>query len=292
MSKRWGIGFVVLLAVGSSRSAMAGCEKDTDCKGDRICEADACVSPDAPAAVPAPPVAIPATPSEVAAPATEGEAAAPATEGEVAAPATEGEAAAPATEGEAAAPATEGEAAAEDLAWWKRHVRDAEAPRLQEIFNEVPRPIRKKGATTLIYQRAVPIVISDIHDTTAVWGSKLQPGVHFLGISKVHTTPALESVTPDSNGVVYCPLNCSRIQTVTAPKNDIVIVYDGPIKDWAGTAADNMSGYVRKFGKANKSICSFPLMYNHAPPNTWLDEDEVKKVKVAAVDEIKRYCEL
>ncbi len=53
-----------------------------------------------------------------------------------------------------------------------------------------------------------------------------------------------------------------------------------------------MSGYIRKFGKANQSICSFPLMYNHAPPNTWLDEDEVNKVKAAAVAEIKRYCEL
>ena len=138
----------------------------------------------------------------------------------------------------------------------------------------------------------MPLVVSDIHDTTAVWGSKLQPGVHFLGISKVHTTPALDPITADSNGTVFCPLNCSRIKTVTAPKDDIVILYDGPIKDWAGKAADNMSGYIRKFGKANQSICSFPLMYNHAPPNTWLDEAEVNKVKLAVVDEIKRYCEL
>ena len=277
MPKRWGIGLVAILAAWSSRPAVAGCEKDTDCKGDRICEAGACVDP---AAAPAPAV-------------EEGDAAPAAEEGDAApaesedAPADGEEAAAAPAEGEAAPTAAE-----EDVAWWKRNSRDDEVPRLQDIFDAVPRPTRKKGATTLIYQRAVPLVVADIHDSTAVWGAKLQSGVHFLGISKVHTTPGLEAINAETNGIVYCPVNCTRIQTVGAREDDIQIVYDGPIKDWAGKAADNLSGYVRKFGKAQQSICSFPIMYNHAPPNTWLDEAEVDKVKQAVVTEIKRYCEL
>jgi len=281
MPQRWSIGLIAILTFASSRPAMAGCEKDTDCKGDRICESGACVEP-TPAAVgkTAAPAAVPAPADNDAAPA-EGEAA-PA-EGE-AAPA-EGEAA-PA-EGEAA-PAEEAAA----IEWWKKESREDEVPRLQDIFNAVPRPTRKKGATTLIYQRAVPLVVADIHDTTAIWGAKLQPGVHFLGISKVHTTPALEAIAPETNGIVYCPLNCSRIQGVNTRNEDIQIQYDGPIKDWAGKAADNVSGYTRQFGKTYQSTCSFPLMYNHAPPNTWLDADEVEKVMKAAVVEIKRYCEM
>ncbi len=206
MPRCWCIGLATFLAIGISRPAEAGCDKDTDCKGDRICEAGACVSPPqtpAPAATPTP--APEAAPAEGEAAPAEGEAApaedeaAPA-EGE-AAPA-EGEAA-PA-EGEAAAPAAE-QASSDETAfvWWKREVREAQTPMLQEVFDAVPRPIRKKGATTLIYQRAVPLVVADIHDTTAVWGSKLQPGVHFLGISKVHTTPALDPITAESNGTVF-----------------------------------------------------------------------------------------
>lgn len=44
--------------------AQSGCTKDTDCKGDRICEAGRCVSPQAPAPTPAPePLSLPPPPS-------------------------------------------------------------------------------------------------------------------------------------------------------------------------------------------------------------------------------------
>ena len=151
---------------------------------------------------------------------------------------------------------------------------------------------KKKGAGKLVYARNVPLVISDIHNTTAVWGSKLQRNVHYVGISKIHTTSRIQPIGRDTPGIPFCPLACKRITDIFPHEADITIQYDGPIKDWAGKASDDTSGYKRAFGKVNKAKCSFPLMYNHAPPNTWLDEEEVNKVKQAAVDEIKRYCEL
>ncbi len=54
----------------AARSVADGCNKDTDCKGDRICEKRRCVSPDgppvavAPAVTPATPTQTPATPPE------------------------------------------------------------------------------------------------------------------------------------------------------------------------------------------------------------------------------------
>ncbi len=61
------------VAASSARpttSVGSGCSKDTDCKGDRICEKRRCVSPDgppvavAPAVTPAAPTQTPATPAE------------------------------------------------------------------------------------------------------------------------------------------------------------------------------------------------------------------------------------
>jgi hypothetical protein len=246
--------FVALISLGLAPSAAwAGCEKDTDCKGDRICENTICVNPPA-----APP---PADPGPADAKARE-----------------TAEAAAP-------PPPTDPDG------WWKKAAREAEVPVLQELFNEAPRPIRKKGGATLVYQRAVPLVVADIHDTTRVWGAKLQSNVHFLGISKVHTTTTLSPIGPETGGIPYCPLNCARITDVYVRDGDeISILYDGPIKDWAGKAADNASGYVRKIGKQYREMCSFPLAMNHAPSNAWLDPAEVKKVSSAIVTEIKRYC--
>jgi len=285
---------VAVLAIWAT-PAQAGCEKDTDCKGERICVESACADPAAAPPSPPPTEAAPAAAADVpteAAPA-EGEAApaegeaAPA-EGE-AAPA-EGEAA-PA-EGEAAPAEGEADAAAGSGAddWWTMDARETEAALLQELFNELPKPVRTKGAGKLVYQRSVPLVIADIHDTTAVWGSKLQKDVHFLGISKVHTTQSLDSIGPETAGIPYCPLACNRISQVFVTEEEITLQYDGPIKDWAGKASDNVAGYTRRFGKIHQAKCSFPLMVKHAPPNTWMDPEEVSKVRAAVVDEIKRYC--
>jgi hypothetical protein len=61
--------FVVVLAgCEQPQQAAAGCGKDTDCKGDRLCESGRCVSPPSPAAIvadvpPAPSARAPADPS-------------------------------------------------------------------------------------------------------------------------------------------------------------------------------------------------------------------------------------
>ena len=49
---RWSLALAATLAVSLAWSspALAGCEKDTDCKGDRICEQGACVTPQVPPA--------------------------------------------------------------------------------------------------------------------------------------------------------------------------------------------------------------------------------------------------
>jgi hypothetical protein len=45
-------GFVALLGCeGPAPQAAAGCGKDTDCKGDRVCESGRCVAPLSPAAI-------------------------------------------------------------------------------------------------------------------------------------------------------------------------------------------------------------------------------------------------
>ena len=267
-------GIAAILVCGlalPSPAAAAGCEKDTDCKGDRICVDGACADPTGPPATETPAGGEPAT--------------------EEAAPA---DGAVP-VQGEAP---VEGEAAAEDAAptesdadaWWKKGAREAEAALLQEIFNELPKPVKTKGVGKLVYQRSVPLVIADIHDVTAVWGSKLQRDVHFLGISKVHTTDALVSIGPDTAGIAYCPIACNRIEEIFVNDEEITLQYDGPIKDWAGKAADNVSGYTRRFGKVHQAKCSFPLMVKHAPANTWLDPEQVAKVRSAVVEEIKHYC--
>ena len=41
----WVSNAILVICLGSSTTAWAGCEKDTDCKGDRICEAGECVAP-------------------------------------------------------------------------------------------------------------------------------------------------------------------------------------------------------------------------------------------------------
>ena len=199
-----------------------------------------------------------------------------------------------AEEGEAAAPA-EGEAAAapaepEPTGWWTPDAREAEAKELQAIFNEMPKPEKRKGAGRLIYPRHVPLVVGDIHNTTAAWGSKLQPDVHYVGISKVHTTSRLEAIGRDTPGIPFCPLACNRITDIFPHDKEITIQYDGPIQDWAGKAADNNSGYSRRFGKPQKAKCSFPLMYPDKPKDTYLDEETATKVRDLAIAEIKRYC--
>jgi hypothetical protein len=50
-------GFVLVAILGVPLRAWAGCEKDTDCKGDRICTAGICQDPAAAPAQPAPPYA-------------------------------------------------------------------------------------------------------------------------------------------------------------------------------------------------------------------------------------------
>lgn len=67
--KRWLSTLCLSLVALTARHAFAGCSKDTDCKGDRICVAGACTAPSAtpattpasaPAAAPTPPPAAPA----------------------------------------------------------------------------------------------------------------------------------------------------------------------------------------------------------------------------------------
>jgi len=186
--------------------------------------------------------------------------------------------------------ATEEEAKPAAQGWWTPDAKEKEAALLQEIFNEMPKPEKKKGAGKLVYARNVPLVIKDIHNNTAVWGSKLQRNVHYVGISKIHTTSRIQPIGRDTPGIPFCPLACNRITDIFPHEADITIQYDGPIKDWAGKVADNVSGYTRQWGKAHKSKCSFPLMYPPAPNGTWLDLDKVGKVKAAVVAEIKRYC--
>ncbi|MEC8193780.1 MAG: hypothetical protein VX944_14145 [Myxococcota bacterium] len=254
----------LFLLMHSVESPAAGCEKDTDCKGDRICESGACVSPG---------------PAEDAPPA------------EDAAPAEDTPPAGDAPAAEDAPPADDAPPAPTDPKdWWKETSREAEAPVLQAIFNRMPKPIIRKDNGKLVYQRAVPLVVADVHNTTARWGGKAQIGVHFLGISKIHTTTTLEDITVDTGGIPYCPLNCARLTSVELQGNDIVLFYDDEIKEWAGKVADNLAGYTRKLGKQYRTMCTFPTLYSHAPSNAWLDPEAVAAVNTSAVNEIKRYC--
>ena len=274
--------FTSALSMGflASTSAHAGgCEKDTDCKGDRICEASVCVDPS----------------PKAAAPPAEGAESAPA---EGAESETTEDTKAPA-EGTDGAEATDTEAAEEDAAapidpkdWWKKDSRKAEAPVLQAIFDKMPRPYKQKGGGKLVYHRAVPVVVSDIHDTTTLWGGKKQVNVRFIGISKIHTTSTLDKVTPKTPGIAYCPVNCSRIKEIVTAGDDITFVYDGDIRDWAGRASDVHAGYTRKIGKHHRAQCTFPVLKSLAPANTWLDPEEVKAIQAEAVSELTRYCGL
>lgn len=254
----------------------AGCEKDTDCKGDRICENSACVSPSA--------TASPAEPS-VTPEATEATEATPDATGSKEDAAPNANAAAEPSSDPAATP---GPTVPKD--WWKQASREAEAPVLQAIFNSMPKPIIQKSGGKLVYQRAVPLVVADIHDTTARWGGKAQVGVHFLGISKVHTTTTLEDITVETGGIPYCPINCARITDIQLNDNTIALFYDDEIKQWAGKVSDNLAGYTRKLGKQYRTMCSIPTLYSHAPSNSYVDPDKVKAVNEGAVNEIKRYC--
>jgi hypothetical protein len=247
--------------------AHAGCDKDTDCKGDRICEAGACVNPTTSA--PPPAEAAESTPSAEEQPQADAEQT-------VEVPAET----APEEEVKPADPKD----------WWKEASREMEAPALQAIFDEMPRPIRKKGNAKLVYQRAVPVVVPDVHNTTTRWGGKKQIGVHFMGISKVHTTTTLDPINSETAGIPYCPVNCARITEVKTEGDQLILLYDGPIKDWAGNVGDNAEGYVRQVGKLYKTSCSMPVLYNHAPKNSWLDPEKVQAVKDNAVAEIKQYC--
>ena len=265
---------IALLLTSTLGVAHAGCEKDTDCKGDRICEADACVSP---------------TPADASQDAQE-----PTTESKTPEPPASEESAEakPATseENETAAKETKNAAPTNPADWWKETARQAEVPVLQSIFDQMPRPIRKKGNAKLVYQRAVPVVVSDVHTTTTRWGGKHQIGVRFLGISKIHTTTTLDPITSETAGIAYCPVNCARIIDVKMQGDLLSLLYDGPIKEWAGNVGDNAAGYIRQVGKQYKASCSMPVLYNHAPRNSWLDPEDVQAVKDNAVAEIRRYC--
>jgi len=268
--------FVVALFVAFfSGEANAGCEKDTDCKGDRICEAGSCVNP--PAATPTPTESTTASDGDKA---TETEA----TEATEATDATE------ATEASSDSKADPEPTVTDPKDWWKEASRTAEAPVLQAIFDEMPRPMRKKGNAKLVYQRAVPVVVSDIHNTTTRWGGKKQIGVHFLGISKIHTTTTLDPINAETAGIPYCPVNCARITDIKTEGDLLSLLYDGPIKDWAGNVGDNAAGYIRQVGKQFKTTCSLPVLFNHAPKNSWLDPEKVQEVKDRTVAELKRYC--
>ena len=266
--------------VGSAHAG--GCEKDTDCKGDRICEASACVDP---------------TPKASAAPAedTQAESEAESTPSDESDEAPAEATDAP-TENESASEAAE--AAEEDAAptdpkdWWKKDSRKAEAPVLQAIFDKMPRPYKQKGGGKLVYHRAVPVVVADVHDTTTLWGGKKQVNVRFIGISKVHTTATLDIVTAKTPGIAYCPVNCDRIKEIVTAGDDITFVYDGDIRDWGGRASDVHAGYTRKIGKHHRAQCTFPVLKSLAPANTWLDPEEVKAIQAEAVSELTRYCGL
>ena len=272
------LSLIAALSVGLlyTHTAQAGCEKDTDCKGERICEAGECVNPTStkPAATDGPTETPEPTSSET--PAEERDSA------------EDAKSDASAADSQASADPQPEPTDPKD--WWKQSSRKAEAPVLQEIFNSMPRPIRKKGNAKLVYHRAVPLVISDIHTTTTLWGGKGQMNVRFLGISKVHSTTTMEPISETTPGIAYCPINCDRMTKITADGEVISIMYDGDIKDWAGKASDVHAGYTRKVGKHHKAICSFPVLYNLAPANAWLDPEEVKAVQTAAIDEINRYC--
>jgi len=257
----------ILFFLHAPSAQAAGCEKDTDCKGDRICENSACVSPASKAD---------------AAPDSDAPKADASSDSE--APSEKADSETEPSQAETAATPTE------PKDWWKQMSREAEAPVLQAIFNSMPRPIVRKGNGKLVYQRAVPLVVPDIHETTTRWGGKAQIGVHFLGISKVHTTTTMEDIKEDTGGIPYCPINCSRITDIQIQGNDIALFYDDEIKHWGGKVADNHAGYTRKLGKQYRTMCTFPVMFSHAPKNSWLDPKEVEAVKNNAVTEIKRYC--
>jgi hypothetical protein len=241
-----------LIALGSS-PAQAGCDKDTDCKGDRICEAGACTSPSA-------------DKSPVPAPHDTGDAAA------------------------AQAPAEPAPVAYEPKDWWKAAARQTEAPILQDIFDAMPRPFVQKEKSKLLYQRAVPVVVADIHTTTTRVGGKDQVNVKFLGISKTHTTVTLEKVTAQTPGIAYCPVNCARINDVLADGENITIAYDSDIKDWGGRVADTHAGYTRKAGKRYRGVCTFPVLYDLSPAKVKVDPAIVTKIQKEAIAEINRYC--
>ena len=265
--------FMLTIAISTSQLvgiAHAGCEKDTDCKGERICESGACVDPAA---------------DNEGANESQTKANGGAADSAPASAPVEDKAT-PQSQGETAKTVTPTNP--ED--WWKKEARTAETPVLQAIFDEMPRPIRKKGNAKLVYQRAVPVVVSDIHETTYRWGGKGQIGVHFMGISKVHTTTTLDPINAETAGIPYCPVNCARIIGVKMVGDQLNFLYDGPIKEWAGNVGDNAAGYIRQVGKQYKASCSLPMLYNHAPKNSWLDPDQVQAVKDNAVAEIKRYC--
>ncbi len=269
--------FMLTSAVGTAR---AGCEKDTDCKGDRICEAGSCVNPS-----PGPSTSTAPTESSAEKPVAEPDAAEP----DAAKPPPEAGSEDTSVEDKEEATSIE---PTDPKDWWKEEARKAEVPVLQSIFDQMPRPVRQKGNAKLVYQRAVPVVVSDVHTTTTRWGGKDQIGVRFLGISKIHTTTTLDPITSETAGIAYCPVNCARITDIKMHNDLLSLLYDGPIKEWAGNVGDNAAGYIRQVGKQYKATCSMPVLYNHAPKNSWLNPDDVQSVKDKAVAELKRYCGL
>ncbi len=263
-------------------TAWAGCEKDTDCKGDRICEANECVDPTQTPASTAAPEADKSTDGSEAKESTD-------TDAEPTEQTPADDAKGPSESSDEKSD-TDKKAPTDPKNWWKQSARTAEAPVLQEIFNSMPRPVVKKGNAKLLYHRSVPVVVADIHDSTSMWGGKEQVNVRFIGISKVHSTTTMEAISETTPGVAYCPVNCDRITSIQTADNNIIFVYDGDIKEWAGKVSDVHAGYTRKIGKHNRAACSFPVLENHAPGKAWLDPQEVQAVQTAAVDEIKRYC--
>ena len=282
---------VLCLSIAAFLSGSAhagGCEKDTDCKGDRICEAGVCTDP-GPGSEPS----APATPDNADPEPSPEDAGAPEASDPTGESDGSSEDAAKPTGGEPSAEATAAPAAPSDPKdWWKKEVRKAEAPVLQAMFDKMPRPFKQKGGGKLVYHRAVPVVVADVHDTTTLWGGKKQVNVRFIGISKIHTTATLEKVTAKTPGIAYCPVNCSRIKEIVTAGDDVTFVYDGDIREWAGHASDVQAGYKRKMGKHFRAQCTFPVLYSLAPANTWLDPEEVKAIQTEVVNELNRYCGL
>ena len=142
-------------------SPATGCE-DTDCKGDRICESGACVSPGSRKRPPenAPPQRCPVRgrcpPRKMHRPRT------------------------------VPPPQTMHRPRPTTPKIGGKRPGEVEAPVLQAIFNRMPNPIIRKDNGKLVYQRAVPLVVADVHNTTAAGVEKPRSASTFGDLEDPH----------------------------------------------------------------------------------------------------------